>query len=131
MKNLIFAFLLPVALLFPLTSCETYDAVGAGNTVAQKTFALYGEFVIAKELAADIVENPATPNNVVRAIVHGNRVATPAVHLAVTAARAYVRVQKAEGAGPKVAAALNELITAYTRAEPEARNLINAVNSIK
>lgn len=134
-------FLLPVLALAPLQGCETYDAVGAADTIGQKTFALYGEFVIAKEAAADIVEQPTTPSSVKRAIVQSNRLATPLIHaardLAIEYSQLRERLKEAKTDGEKkslignISTVATSLISAYNKAEPDVRKFVTNVNSLK
>lgn len=144
MKTFI-AFLLPVLLSVQIgftTGCSTYDAVGAGNTVAQKTYALYGEFTIAKNVLANIVTDKSTPDSVAKVLITANRVATPLVRTAVDLAKRYVDVKaqydEAQRVGSDTSALLStmsmilsQLTQAYSQAEPEARRLINTVRDVK
>jgi hypothetical protein len=116
------------------TGCVTvqpYDAVSAAETLEQRTFALYGTFVWAQGVAADVVEDPEVPDTVAKAVGDAVMVARPSVRtafeLAITAADLRRELRTGANVGDKLAAVLEDLGEAYTRAEPHVRSLVSLI----
>lgn len=105
---------------------QNVNAVAAAQTLEQKTFALYGTFVWAEGVAADIAEDPDVPDEVALALYDGVRHARPpirtAFELAVTAAA--IRQGFRDG---DVSAVLSELDDAYARARGPVSDLVALV----
>ncbi len=94
MKRL--ATLAVAILLTGLAGCSTLSGpVDAAETVEQKAAAVYGTYVIALELAADVAENESTPDSVVVALADAGDAAQP-VAVALLEALLEVNAIKAE-----------------------------------
>jgi hypothetical protein len=116
------------------TSCVTvqpYDAISAAETLEQRTFALYGTYVWAQGVAADIVEDPEVPDSVAKAVGNAVVAARPPVRaafeLAVKAADIRRELRAGANVGDQLAAVLEDLGEAYTLAEPHVRQLVAVI----
>jgi hypothetical protein len=116
------------------TGCVTvqpYDAISAAETLEQRTFALYGTFVWAQGVAADVVEDPDVPDVVAKPIGEAVLAARPPVRaafeLAISAADIRRELKGGADVGDKLAAVLEDLAQAYTRAEPHVRFLVSLI----
>jgi len=128
--------------VFALAACDTIFQ-NVPETLDQKAFALYGSFVAVEEVAANIVENPATPDGVVNAIAATDRVAKPLADTMVAAARevsevrAEIEVVEKAGGTPadvllnKLALGLTTLQRTYTEARPGINALLTAVGTFQ
>lgn len=83
--NKIAAVVLTVA-AFALTACGTLSPLSHAQTVEQKAYALYGEFVVVEEQAAATVQNPEVGSVVRTQVAHADQLAKSAAdHLLDTA----------------------------------------------
>lgn len=101
------------------------------RTPEQHAYAVYGEWVIAKEAAAEILEQPQTPQPVREKVADIDRRASPIANsLYDTAQEAFkIRAQIATGqtTEDKLSVVLTNLNEWVTRLEPEIRKLSDAV----
>lgn len=63
--------------LAALSACSSINAVGAGESVAQKSYGLYGTFVVFEEQAAKLFQNPDVPPNVKQILSSADAAAKP------------------------------------------------------
>lgn len=117
-----------VALAF--TGCAT-NPVATASTADQKAFALYGEFVVFEELAAQTVVSPNTPAAVKTAIKQADEAAKPIADNLLAASRlvSSARVQLAAGktTQAQVDILLTNLASWVAQATPLVANLVTAV----
>lgn len=74
--NQIATTLLVVA-AFALSACGTLNPLSHAQTVEQKAYGLYGEFVVVEEQAAVAVQDAAVPQNVRASIAAADAAAKP------------------------------------------------------
>lgn len=125
-------------LLF-ITACTTTpaDLFRTAQTPAQHAYALYGTFVVAEEAALKIVQNPSTPEAVVRVIQKADAIAKPAADVMLVAARTYVTLDAKFSAGDsgiqlsEVRATFTELQHAIVIAGPAIDALVAAVQNVR
>lgn len=130
MKMLLFA---PLLLLFTVTGCSTIEPVRTAETPEQKAFALHGTYVIYKEVAADLSEDPDTPDAAVEAFVRLVDVGDPAAVLLKEAAtqlelaRARLRDIEDQASLDQFTVALQVFNERWIDAQPKLQGLIDAV----
>lgn len=102
------------------------------KTPEQHAYAVYGEWVIAKEAAAEIVELATTPQSVREKVAQVDSVASPiADNLYDTAQEAFkIRAQLAAGqtTEDKLTVVLTNLDEWVAKLEPQIRKLTDAVS---
>lgn len=74
--NQVAAMLLMVA-AFALSACGTLNPLSHAQTVEQKAYGLYGEFVVVEEQAAAVVQSADVSSNVRHAIAAADAAAKP------------------------------------------------------
>lgn len=131
MKSMkIFAIMAMCAVTMISASCAV-NPVSTASTVDQKTYALYGEFVVFEELGAQLVKSTSTPAAVVSAIRKADATAKPAMDNALAAEQLAqaIRIQLAAGATTqdKLNVALTNLDSWVAQATPLVSNLVDAV----
>ena len=130
--------LVPVLMVF-VAACTTTpaDLFRTAQTPAQHAYALYGTFVVAEEAALKIVQNPITPEAVVRVIQKADAIAKPAADVMLVAARTYVTLDAKFSAGDpgiqmsEVRATFTELQHALVIAGPAIDALVAAVQNVR
>ena len=127
--------LVGIAALAVLTfaGCKTLTApVSIAETAEQKAYALYGTFVVFEELAAAVVTDQATPENLKEAIRRFDATAKPAADSMLDATRHVITIktQLAMGKTPneKLEIANARLVEWVTEAQPKILALQCAVN---
>lgn len=137
MKSLLIACWIAVAapVLLTLPGCGTTSAVKQAETPEQKAYALYGTYVIFQEKAAELVQDPTTPENAKEALRAADRVAYPLAESLVDAVIEVesVRKQVAAGATPeeKLSIAVLNLSTIYYQVAPKLLAVVAAVREAK
>ena len=130
MRKLLIA---PLLLLFAVAGCATIEPVRTAETPEQKAFALHGTYVIYKEVAADLAEDPDTPDAAVEAFVRLVDVGDPAAVLLQEAAkqlelaRARLRDIEDQTAIDEFTVALQVFNERWGDAQPKLQGLIDAV----
>lgn len=113
--------------------CATLEPVKTAETPEQKAFALHGTYVIYKEIAADLAEDPETPTTVVLAFERMVNVGDPAAVLLREAAAqlelARIQLGQAENqsALDEFQAALTTFNSRWADAQPKLQGFIDAV----
>lgn len=143
MKSLLMGFV-----LLALGACAT-NPVSEGDTFEQKSFALYGTYVIFQGKAADLKQDSATPAKVKEALSAADRVAYPIAESLVDGAlvvqdiRETLEACKAAPPLPEpdpkckntseqqLAVALTSLSSIYFKAKPAIMNVVAAVKGAK
>lgn len=132
--------LMTVATLF-LTACQsgcTSNPVNnpheAATTPEQHAFAVYGEWVIAKEAAADIVELPDTPQSVREEVAKVDAAASPIAEQMYDAAQDAFKIRAQIQAGTsneeKLQVVLVNLNKWVEQLEPKIRELSKAIGKV-
>lgn len=129
------ALVAPIFLIF-FTGCAAWvQPVETAQTVEQKAFAVYSEYAIAASKAANVAEDPATPQAVRKAILSGLKLTAPvakglkaAVIEAVAARQAVDMANLAQpgGADPGTLAKLDVATGALQRFYDQARPQLQA-----
>lgn len=135
-RPLMLAFLLaiavPVTLMVP--GCVN-SPVQQAETPEQKAYALYGTYVIFQEKAAELVQDPTTPEKVKEALREADKVAYPVAESLVDAVMEVeaIRRQVSEGVTPeeKLTIAISNLSTIYFSAAPKLLAVVAAVKGAK
>ena len=125
----------PVALFLIITSCTTYlwEPVEVAQTDEQRAFALFATAGALIGTAADVAEDPATPDAVKSAIKSLAPVVGNASFILRDAARAYVAIKaRFDGGEPgvqlaDVTAALQVMLDAIKNAKPTIEALATAI----
>jgi uncharacterized protein (UPF0147 family) len=71
------AAMLTMVAAFALTACGTLNPLSHAQTIEQKAYALYGEFVVVEEQAAVAVQDANVPKNVRSSIAAADAAAKP------------------------------------------------------
>lgn len=120
------------ALLLSLSACASINPFSPAKSLEQKSYALYGSFVIFEEQGAKLMSAPEVPNGAKRCIQRLDAVAKPAVDKLKIAADSLITVKRALDAGTgdkaKVEIAVKNLSTWYYDATPKVKALISAVS---
>lgn len=126
----IMAVLALAAMALVSASCAT-NPVATASTVDQKTYAIYGEFVVFEEIGAQLVQASTTPAAAVSAIKAADKVAKPVMDslLAAELLTSQIRVQLAAGTTTqdKLDTAMTQLSSWVSQATPLVNNLVTAV----
>lgn len=130
-----------ILLVLAIAACASLglrNPVATAQTLEQKAFALVETYRVAAETAADIVENPATPDVVVKYLADGDNVATPLAKTLKAAAQTYGDAEEALAKLPNDAGLLEKLRiaavalqSAWARGAPPMQALIAAVNQVR
>lgn len=135
MKRAYFGYWLTVWLACLLAACGSINPLARAETLGQKTYALYGEFVIAEEQAAKLFQDPVVPANIKAALSTADRAAKPAADslLAAILEVDSVRAQLAAGTttDEKLTIAVANLNQWYTTARPLILSLKGAVGDAR
>ncbi len=130
-----------------LAGCPT-NPVKQAETFEQKSYALYGTYVIFQGKAAELVQDAATPERVKQGLRDADKVAYPVAESLVDAATAVDDIRaiidmcealEAPEVNPactptneqRLANAINNLSTIYFRAQPIILNLVATVKGTK
>lgn len=129
MNTLSKVFVLGAALA--LGACANLNPFSAANSLEQKSYALYGSFVVFEEVGAKLILSPEVPNSVKRAIQQADAAAKPVVDELKNTADAYIsiklEVEAGSGSKEQLAVVANSLSRWYSEAQPKVRCLIKAV----
>lgn len=119
-----------VAALLLASGCAL-NPFSSAKTLEQKSYALYGSFVIFEEQAAELIQSPSVPNSVKAKIKAADAVAKPAADQLKVAADSLIAAKRELDAGAttkdKVKIAAANLSTWYYDAAPKIKCLINVV----
>lgn len=148
MKSLLVAFWLavaaPTALL--LSGCPASNPVREAESFEQKSFALYGSYVIFQSKAAELKQDSTTPEKVKTALSAADAAAYPLAESLIDAALTIGDIRDRLNACPtmpepdpqcvptneqKLANAIANLSTIYFEAQPRLLALIAAVKEAK
>lgn len=123
--------LVTVGLLLGLLAACAHSPVQTAQTPEQKSFALYGEFVVYEEVAARLMQAPEVPASVKEAIKAADGKAKPIADKLLDAALEVIQIQKQIAAGTstqeRLAIANTNLAQWYQEAEPKVSALVSAV----
>lgn len=139
--------LMVIAAAAAFAAC-TSNPVKQAETFEQKAFALYGTYVIFQGKAAELVQDPASPDRVKQSLRDADKVAYPVAESLVEAAVAAsdirdtidtCKTSKEPEANPACAPdneqrltnAITNLSTIYFRAQPVILNLVATVKGTK
>ncbi len=131
MKKLLVAPLLVFAIF--ISGCATVEPVKTAETPEQKAFALYGTYVIYKEVGADLAVDPDTPDEFVQYLATAVRVADPASVLLKEAgiqlekARARLKEIENQTTLDEFTVALQVFNERWADAQPKLQSFIDAV----
>lgn len=111
------------------------NPIREAQTLEQKAFATYGEFVIYEELAANLVQDPAMPANLKAALAKADAVAKPIADNGLTLIHTYDEIAAQVNAGTsgadKLAIATADLQSWINQATPAVKDLIQAVKQVR
>lgn len=140
-----FLVLLVALAAMALNACKT-SPVAQAETFEQKTYALYGTYVIFQGKAAELVQDSTTPPKVKEALSAADKVAYPVAEALVDAAITVGDIRDTLNACPtlpepdpncvptneqKLANAITNLSTIYFSAQPKLLALVAAVKEAK
>lgn len=129
MKNSSKLFVVVAALL--VAGCAALNPFSAANTLEQKSYALYGSFVIFEEQAAKIIQSPEVRASLKRDIQQADAVAKPAADQLKVAADSLIAAKRQLDAGAtdkaKVRIAADNLSDWYRDAKPKIECFINII----
>ena len=120
-------------LVLLLVGCNTLEPIQTAETPEQKAFALYADYVIYKEIGADLAEDPDTPDQFVLALAAAVQVGDPAAELLrevadqVTIARARLRAIPNQETEDELIVALQVFNENWVDAQPKLFAVIDAV----
>lgn len=127
------AIALPVALLLP--GCGITAPVKQAETVEQKAYALYGTYVIFQVKAAELVQDPATPENVKQDLRDADKAAYPLAESLVDASLEVEAIRQQIAIGltteARLTIAISNLSTIYFSAAPKLLAVVAAVKGEK
>lgn len=130
-----FAAALLVVASAAITACGTLNPVARAQTVEQKAYAVYGQFVVVEEQAAALVQEASVPASAKQAIARADAVAKPVADklLAATLAVEQVRDDIAAGKSTeeKLVIATANLQKWYAEVVPLIRDLASAVKGAR
>lgn len=146
MRRLLVGAVLAVGMVI-LTACST-NPVAQGDTFEQKSFALYGTYVIFQGKAAELHQDSATPVKVAEALSAADRVAHPLAEALVDGALTVQDIRETleacrlpEPSVPpekckntneqQLAIALTNLSSLYFKAKPAILGIVAAVKGAK
>lgn len=116
-----------------LSACEGCTNLKGPSEVAetseQQAYALYGQFVIAEEAAAGIVEDPGTPQEVRETIAQADAIAKDVADDLLAASRSVMRIRAEIAAGKSTEEKLNLAIINLDKWVAEAKPKIQALVS--
>jgi len=137
-----FASSFMLALLLALAAPAVLTLSGCGSTPVQqaetpeqKAYALYGTYVIFQEKAAELVQDPAIPENVKQALRDSDRIAYPVAESLVEAVIEVEAIRQQVKAGmnseERLTLAILNLSTIYFSAAPKLLAVVSAVKETK
>lgn len=122
-----------ICLCILLTACAA-NPIKEAQTLDQKAFASYGQFVIYEELAANLVQDPNVPQAAKLALRSADAVAKPIADRGLDVIRVYDRVAAEVAAGTssadKLAIATADLQSWIEQATPAVKGLVTAVKQV-
>jgi hypothetical protein len=114
-----------------LGACASLNPFSAAKTTEQKSYALYGTFVIFEQQGAKLIQSPEIPNSVKRAIQQADAVAKPSIDQLKVAADSLLSIKLQLQAGTsdkeKLTIAATNLKKWYDDAVPKVRCLVIVV----
>lgn len=117
-----------IATLIGLSGCKVLQA---GDTIEQKSYALYGSFVVFEEQAAKLVQEPEVPESIKEVLRDADSEAKPLADALLDAAGEVVLIKQALAEGKtteeKVNIAIQNLSTRYYSAKPKIDRLRSLV----
>lgn len=132
-KNYAAAFMVVAA--FALTACGTLNPLSHAQTVEQKAYALYGEFVVVEEQAAAAVQSTDVPSNVRKSIAAADAAAKPVADELLKSAAVVKGIRDDLRAGQsteeKLVIATAQLQRWYTELSQQLPRLADAVRGAK
>lgn len=140
MINILARFAAIVLMALSLGACSIlsqreYNAVSIAETPEQRTYAVYGSFVVAERQAAAIIQTPGVQDKIKVALQKADAVAKPLADKSLEAADAITDIRRALAMGQttedKLNIALLDLEQWYTRLVPAVNDLIKFVEENK
>ncbi len=117
--------------LLALAGCAALNPFSPAKTLEQKSYALYGTFVVFEQQGAKVIQSPEVPNSVKRAIQQADATAKPAIDQLLVAANSLLTVKRELAAGTtdkeKINIAATNLKKWYDDSAPKVRCLIVVV----
>lgn len=138
--------LVATAAMAVFMACTGINPVKQAETFEQKAFALYGTYVVFQGKAAELVQEPAVPQDVKDSLRAADRVSYPAAESLVDAAMEVGEIRTilnrcSEAPVPddtcvptneqRLANAINNLSAIYFRSQPVILNLVAVVKRAK
>lgn len=131
MKSNQFTAAMMVVVAFALSACGSLSPLSHAQTVEQKAYAVYGEFVVIEEQAAAVVQSAEVPVNVRKAVADADTVAKPIADALLNAAATVKKVQAEIAVGQsteeKLVIATANLQKWVDELGPALQNLVSAV----
>jgi hypothetical protein len=130
-----FAATLLVVAAFALSACESLNPIARAQTVEQKAYAAYGQFLIVEEQAAAIVQEPSVPASAKQAVARADAAAKPVADKLLAAVLAVRQVREDIAAGKsteeKLLIATANLQRWYDEVLPLVHDLASAVKGAR
>lgn len=124
-----------VVAMMALSACGSLNPVSRAETASQKTYALYGTFVVFEEQAAQIAQDSNVSLEVKRSLAAADAVAKPVMDKSVDLALTVdgIREDLAEGNSTEelLVIATENLMKWYLDAVPKVQALVAAVRGVR
>lgn len=118
-----------------MSACGSLNPLARAQTVEQKAYAAYGQFLIVEEQAAAIVQEPSVPASAKQAVARADAVAKPVADKLLAAVLAVGQVRDDLAAGKsteeKLVIATANLQKWYDEVLPLVRDLASAVKGAR
>ncbi len=118
-----------------MSACGSLNPLARAQTVEQKAYAAYGQFLIVEEQAAAIVQEPSVPASAKQAVARADAVAKPVADKLLAAVLAVGQVRDDIAAGKsteeKLLIATANLQRWYDEVLPLVRDLASAVKGAR
>lgn len=124
-----------IAATAAMSACGSLNPLARAQTVEQKAYAAYGQFLIVEEQAAALVQEPSVPASAKQAVARADAVAKPVADKLLAAVLAVGQVRDDIAAGKsteeKLLIATADLQRWYDEVLPLVRDLASAVKGAR